>query len=282
MRREDDTNSTNTIEIEEEMINKKERDIRVSLLAHRFLRADDKDWRLVKGKLIDLFHVNRKQFADKLCVKCLTVYSSNRGLKHQNVSVSSIFDHINPRKAEDKEIAEFFAKNGRTKRDNDGMLLIGVPTFHHPCLPIYRFLEGSTVPECFREKDNEEEPRLLYFQEPMIITKILEKIQIKPRKQKKSLHQEQLQKIEKKNSNPFLTPNQKEKKIITPTDIKTPESLLKREPVTTPWLKERFKNSTDKSKSKIKMKSTILPFVVHTGRAPKSLMQELINDLKDK
>ena len=266
--------------IEDLVFDKKERDIMINLLAHRFLKTDDEDWRIVKSRLIELYKIYYKTRAVRLCVECLTIYSSNRKMAHNNISVSSIFDQINPINASQKELIEFFAKNGRTKNDNEGNTLIGVPTFDHPCLPIYRFLDGSSIPKRFAEKQMETEGREFKVQEPMVILSTTEKIVVKQKEKNKLLCYKQLKETQKKKGSQIAKPDKIQRKESKLLDTKGPEQLFKREPerknAETTMQKKKLNGSDIKNSLKSPMKP---PFVVPKASGHLNLFKRLMEKL---
>ena len=283
MQGKEDNMTEMTEEIEDLIYDKKERDIRMNLLAHRFLLAEDEDWRIVKTRLIELYKIYYKTRAVRLCVDCLTIYSSNRKMTHNGISVHSIFDQINPSSATKEEIAKFFAKNGRTKKDNEGNTLIGVPTFDHPCLPIYRFLDGSSIPQAFQEKQVDKEAMLLKVEEPLIITSTTEKMMLKQKERAKGRPNEQLGNTEKKKPGQFGTPVKKEKQGKYQQDISTSEMLSKRQPEK----RNRTNNMQEMKVQKFDLKNTLKspmkpPFIVSTATNSRGLLQGLIDDLNTK
>ena len=268
-----------TEEIEDLVYDKKERDIRLNQLSHRFLRAEDEDWRIVKTRLIELYKIYYKTRAVRLCVECLTIYSSNRKMTHNNISVSSIFDQINPINASQKEIVDFFEKNGRTRNDNKGNTLIGVPTFDHPCLPIYRFLDGSSIPKRFAEKQMESKGKEFKVEEPMLILSTTEKVEVK-QKTNKLLCNEPVEETQKNKGRQIVKPEQLKKNERKPLGTKTPEQLFKREPEKKNTEIIIQKKKLDGSDIKTSLKSPIKPpFVVPKGSGHTNILKGLMEKL---
>ena len=262
-----------TEEIEDLVFDKKERDIRINLLAHRFLGAQDDDWRIVKSRLIELYKIYFKTRAVRLCAECLTIYSSNRKMIHSKISVASIFDHINPNKQSKDEIAEFFAKNGRTKKDDEGNILIGVPTFDHPCLSIYRFLDGSSLPERFKEKEVETEMPSYKAQKPMIVFSTLEQMMMIQKDKAEPLLKKHLEKTEIKKGEDMFGQGQNGNQEKISEIMKTPEHLSKRRPERRTYNKNILEKKVERSNLKTPLKSPIKPFIIHTGGTHNSLLK---------
>ena len=271
------------IVIERENYLKRIRDIKLNLLTHRFLPVDDTDWLLVRSKLISLYNTYYRKYAIRLCSKCLTIYSSNRGMNHEEISVSSVFDHIHPIKAQGDEIAAFFAKNGRTRTTDDGKVLVGVPSFDHPCLPIYRFLDGSSKPQEREENQMGKDGITLKVQEPLIVVSNTEKMVLKQKERAKPHLEKHLGSTEKKKGELVLTPIKKEKQDRYQQGIRTSEMLSKREPEKTNRKKKMKQMKVQRFDLKNTLKSPMKPpFVVSTASNSRSLLQGLIDDLNTK
>ena len=270
------------IAIERENYLKRISDIKLNLLTHRFLPVHDRDWLLVRSKLILLYNTYYRKYSIRLCAKCLTIYSSNRGMKHQEISIRSVFDHIQPIKAQGEEIAVFFAMNGRTRTADNGELLVGVPSFDYPCEDIYRFLDGSSMPKRSKENDTNDEAIPLKVQEPMIIISETDKMVLKQKKKTRQLFNKQEERDQNKKEKHLEIPIQKviqQRKVV---DIKTPEKLSKRAPERRYYDISIYDQRLERSGIKNKLKSPMKPFIVSTANGYSYSKQGLRDDIRDK
>ena len=139
-----------------------EKESRLLMMCHRFIRVEDQFWELMREKLIHMKDLYAGRHAIHLCSVCLTIFVSGNPKKHRDITIGSLFFQFDPSKKTAKDVAEIFKEQGRVKRLKSGELLVGIPSFNQICVENHRSLEGSIIP--FREglndqKTKENEPK---------------------------------------------------------------------------------------------------------------------------
>ena len=139
-----------------------EKESRLIMQYHRFLRIEDKNWDLLREKLIDMSQKYGCKQALQLCPVCLCLFLSNSLKKHAQISIGSLFLRFNPAEHTSKEVAKVFQEHGRIKMMKNGDILVGFPSFNQVCIPDHSSLEGSIIqykPDAKREEKSREVAR---------------------------------------------------------------------------------------------------------------------------
>ena len=132
-----------------------EKESRLLMQYHRFLSVEDKNWGLLRDKLIYMSQKYGSRQAVQLCPVCLSLFLSNSLKRHSQISIGSLFLRFNPEEHTSKELAEIFQKHGRIKTKKNGGILVGFPSFNQVCIPDHSSLEGSTIQ--YKSNDKREE-----------------------------------------------------------------------------------------------------------------------------
>ena len=139
-----------------------EKESRLLMQYHRFLSIEDKNWDLLREKLIDMSHKYGCKQALQLCPVCLSLFLSNSLKKHAQISIGSLFLRFNPAEHTSKEVAKIFQEHGRIKIKKNGDILVGFPSFNQVCIPDHSSLQGSIIqykPDAKREEKSREVAR---------------------------------------------------------------------------------------------------------------------------
>ena len=135
-----------------------EKESRLLMQYHRFLSIEDKNWGLLREKLIHLRQIYGWKQALQLCPICLSLFLSNSLKKHAQISIGSLFLRFDPAEHTSKEVAQLFQEHGRIKTKKNGDVLVGFPSFNQVCIQDHSSLEGSTIQ--FHSSCNEEKTKV--------------------------------------------------------------------------------------------------------------------------
>ena len=144
-----------------------EKECRLSMMCHRFIRTSDPFWELVREKLIHMRDLYGGKHAVQLCPVCLTIFVSGNPKKHPKTPIGSLFFEFDPSEKTSKEVAELFKNQGRVKKLQSGDVLVGIPSFGQICVENHRSLEGSSIqykPDGKIEETSREEAREILTQ----------------------------------------------------------------------------------------------------------------------
>ena len=136
-----------------------EKESRLLMQYHRFLRIEDKNWDLLRDKLIDMSQKYGSRQAVQLCPVCLSLFLSNSLKRHSQISIGSLFLRFDPAEHTSEEVAKIFQEHGRIRTRKNGEILVGFPSFNQVCIPDHSSLEGSIIqykPDHKREETSRE------------------------------------------------------------------------------------------------------------------------------